>query len=213
MRINRRPSMRSLVARPPQSGSDLSRQDGNDATCLSRSGADAQSVEPCPHAGRIEQRLGRGGGQRHVRRRCGNANRRVNSSAGGLLRIGRLQTDLGKRADRGNRPAQPKFGHARADRAHRRRCRRTAERDARPWFAAAAGNGVAGDGEVGPGRFRVKTGEALGLGRRIFHGLGRRPCPRGDRGRRQKNSMRQARRSSRSICREASRRSKPLSGG
>ena len=60
-----------------------------------------------PHAGRIEQRLGRGRGERYVHGRRGDANRRLDPATGGLLRTGRLQTDLGQHPDCGHCPAQP----------------------------------------------------------------------------------------------------------
>ena len=68
-------------------------QDGHDAVRLDRSADHAQPLEPRANAGRLIERLGRGGGLRHVLRRDRHPDRRLDHAAGVVLRRGRDEAD------------------------------------------------------------------------------------------------------------------------
>ena len=68
-------------------------QDGHDALCLDRSADHPQPLEPRADAGGLVERLGRGGGLRHVLRCDRDADRRLDHAAGVVLRRGGDEAD------------------------------------------------------------------------------------------------------------------------
>jgi len=80
---------RRAAGRCPASGRrDHPGQDGHGRVLLFRSLANTQSLEPGAHAGRFQQRLGRGLGHGHVPGSLGHTDRRVARPAVDLLRSG-----------------------------------------------------------------------------------------------------------------------------
>ena len=80
------------------------RQDRDDRVRQLHAGQDRQPAQPGAHAGRLVERLGRGGGRRHGAARLRHADRRLGDPARRLLRLRRLQAEL--------RPDQPRRGQA-----------------------------------------------------------------------------------------------------
>ena len=81
------------------------RQDRDDRVRGARAARHAQSVGRRAHAGRLEQRLGRGGRDRHGERGARHAGDRLDHPAGELLRLRRLQADR-RRAQSRRQPRQ-----------------------------------------------------------------------------------------------------------
>ena len=90
-------------------------QDGDDRVRELRPAGDAEPVEPGPHARRQFERLGRGGRVRHVPRRTGDANRRLDHPPRELLRRVQHQADLRPRERRWRAAAGPEHGPRRRD--------------------------------------------------------------------------------------------------
>ena len=110
-----RPAGRHGGAASAPGRGDLPRQDGDDAVRQLRSAGDAQPVEPRAHARRLQQRLGGGGGVRHVPGSARLADRRLDHAAGVLLRRGGLQADLRPGQHRRRRAAGAVDGSSRPD--------------------------------------------------------------------------------------------------
>ena len=107
-------------------------QGGDDAVRQRRPIAHAQPLEHGTHAGRLQQRLGGGGGRAHLPRRDGVADRRLDPASGVVQRRGRPQAHIRARKQARRVPAGVVAGHAGAYRAlrggrrHRAGCARRA---------------------------------------------------------------------------------------
>ena len=149
------------------------RQDGDLRIRRHGAGGDHQSAQSGAHAGRLVERLGRGGGRSHGAGGARHADRRLGAAAVVLLRHFRLQADLQQLQQSGREAGGGKHRHHRLARALDRRhrtahvpccaCRRRRRAHAR--YAAAhwplphrdVGHGAARD----QGRGRRRRGGAV----------------------------------------------------
>ena len=105
----------TCVARLRQAGAVILGKTVTTAVRQLRPAGDAQPVEPRPHPRRQFQRLGRGGGVRHVPGGAGHADRRLDHPPGELLRRVQPEADL-RPGERGRRAAAgPEPGPRRRD--------------------------------------------------------------------------------------------------
>ena len=128
-----------LVARARAAGAVILGKTVTTQFASHRSSGDAQSLEPGPHAGRIEQRLGGGRRGRDVLGRHGHSNRRLRDPAGGVLRHRRRQADVRQHRHDRRVAVEPASGHRRRDGDLRRRCASDARRAAGSHSSRRAG--------------------------------------------------------------------------
>ena len=109
-RAGRRRCMR--VARAGARRAD-SRQDGDDGIRIFPSRTDGQSAQPAAYAGRVVERLRRGGGRLDGAARVGYADGRIDHPAGGFLRHRRIQADVRPAERHGDQAVRAESRHAR----------------------------------------------------------------------------------------------------